>query len=97
MERFIGGSPLAVALRLIIISIIVGIILTALGYNPHDLAAAISDLFQAIANLGFDWVESAVQYFLLGAVIVIPIWLILRLLKFVTGESSGKNGSGSRS
>lgn len=93
MERFLGGSPLAVTLRLIIISIIVGIVLTALGYNPQDLAAAISDLFQAIANLGFDWIESAVQYFLLGAVIVIPIWLILRFVKFVTGASGGKDGS----
>lgn len=97
MERFLGGSPLAVALKLIIISTVVGIILTALGYNPRDLAAAISDLLHAIANLGFDWVESAVQYFLLGAVIVIPIWLILRFLKFVTGDSSGKGGSSSRS
>lgn len=97
MERFIGGSPLAVALRLIIISVVVGIILTALGYNPRDLATAISELIEAIANLGFDWVESALQYFLLGAVVVIPIWLILRFLKLVTGESKGKDGSGSRS
>ncbi|MBX2806064.1 MAG: hypothetical protein KTR19_08835 [Hyphomicrobiales bacterium] len=92
MEQFLGGSPLAVALRLIIISIIVGIVLTALGYNPRDLATAIAQLFEAIADLGFDWVESAIQYFLLGAVIVIPIWLILRLFKFVGGTSNGKDG-----
>jgi hypothetical protein len=42
MERFLGGSPLGVALRLIIISVVVGIVLTALGYNPRDLATAIS-------------------------------------------------------
>lgn len=97
MEQFFGGNPLAVALRLIIISIIVGIVLTALGYNPRDLAAAISDLFQSIANLGFGWVESAIQYFLLGAVIVLPIWLLLRFLKFLSGQGSGKDGSSSRS
>ena len=97
MERFLGGSPFAVMLRLVIISIIVGIVLSALGYDPRDLARAISDLFHAIANLGFDWVESAVQYFLLGAVIVIPIWLLLRFFKFITGDASGKGGSGSRS
>jgi hypothetical protein len=38
-----------------------------------------------------------VQYFLLGAVIVVPIWLILRFLKFMTGDSKGKDGSGTRS
>jgi hypothetical protein len=97
MERFLGGSPLGVALRLIIISVVVGIVLTALGYNPRDLATAISELIRAITNFGFDWVESAVQYFLLGAVIVVPIWLILRFLKFMTGDTKGKDGSGTRS
>ncbi len=97
MERFVGGSPLAVALRLIIISIIVGIVLTALGYNPRDLASAIAQLFQTIADLGFGWIESALQYFMLGAVIVIPIWLILRFFKYVSGDSGRKDGTGSRS
>jgi hypothetical protein len=46
--------------------------------------------------MGFDWVETAVQYFLLGAVIVVPAWLLIRFLKFIAGDS-GKKGSGSGS
>jgi hypothetical protein len=94
MERFLGGNPLAVAIRLVIISVIVGIVLTALGYDPRDLLTAISQLAETIYNLGFGWIESASQYFLLGAVIVIPIWFILRFFKFLSGDSRGKNGSG---
>jgi hypothetical protein len=31
--------------------------------------------------LGFDSIEWIFRYFLLGAVIVFPIWLVVRLLK----------------
>jgi hypothetical protein len=36
-------------------------------------------LFQRIWDLGFDAVNGLWRYFLLGAVIVIPIWLLSRL------------------
>ena len=94
MERFFGGNPLAVALRLIIISIITGIALKAAGYDPRDLLESIPRLFQALYDLGFGWIETVIQYFALGAVIVIPVWLVLRLLKFIAGDA-GKKGSGS--
>ncbi|WP_088343085.1 MULTISPECIES: DUF6460 domain-containing protein [Rhodomicrobium] len=87
MERFLGGSPLAVFVRLIIISTITGIALSAAGFNPRDLLSIIPDLIHRIANFGFEWVETAFNWFLLGAVIVIPVWLILRFLKFVAGDT----------
>jgi hypothetical protein len=93
MERFFGGNPLAVALRLIIISIITGVALKATGYDPRDLFESIPRLFRALYDMGFDWVETAVQYFALGAVIVIPAWLLIRFLKFIAGDA-GKKGSG---
>ena len=96
MESFFGGNPLAVALRLIIISIIAGIALKAAGFDPRDLYAAIPDLIQTIYDLGLSWVVKAFQYLLLGAVIVVPVWLLIRFVKFITGDT-GKGGSGSRS
>jgi hypothetical protein len=40
---------------------------------------------------GFDTLSWAVRYFLLGAVIVVPVWFIIRLLRFgrSTGSTSG--------
>jgi hypothetical protein len=94
MEQFFGGSPFAVILRLVIISIVAGVALTALGYDPRELLQSIPRLIQAIYDLGFGWIERVVHYFLLGAVIVIPAWLLIRLVKFISGDG-GKGGSGS--
>jgi L-cystine uptake protein TcyP (sodium:dicarboxylate symporter family) len=96
MERFLGGSPLAVIMRLIIISIVAGIALKAAGFDPRDLLDSIPRLIQAIYDLGFGWVRTVVEYFLLGAVIVIPVWLILRFVKFVVGDTD-KGGAKPRS
>lgn len=84
LERVIGGSPGAVALRLVVLSIVVGIVLSALGLDPRDILQSITRLVERIYNMGFDAVEWVFRYFLLGAVIVIPIWIVMRLLKVGT-------------
>jgi hypothetical protein len=80
MYRFLGGSPLAVAFRLILLSILVGVVLAAIGFDPWNIVNSIRLLFQRIWDLGFDAINGLWRYFLLGAVIVIPIWLLSRLL-----------------
>lgn len=79
--RFFGGSPAAVLLRLVAISFVVGVILSALGVSPYDIIQGLRDLFQRIYELGWDSIEWLFRYFLLGAVIVFPVWLIIRLVK----------------
>ncbi len=88
MERFFGGNPGVVLIRLAVISLIVGILLSALGLSPYDIINSIKTLAQRIYNMGFDAIEWVFRYFLLGAVIVFPIWLISRFLKV-----AGKGGS----
>ena len=79
MHRFLGGSPLAVAFRLILLSVLVGVVLAAVGFDPWNILRSIELLFRRIWDLGFDAVNWLWRYFLLGAVIVIPIWLLMRL------------------
>jgi hypothetical protein len=79
LYRFLGGSPVAVAFRLILLSILVGVVLAAIGFDPLDILQSIRRLFMRIWDLGFDAVNWLWRYFLLGAVIVIPIWLLSRL------------------
>lgn len=79
LSRFLGGSPLTVVLRLALLSILVGIVLAAIGLDPWNIVASIRRLFAWIWDLGFDAINSLWRYFLLGAVIVVPIWLISRL------------------
>ncbi|MBI1386016.1 MAG: integrase [Rhizobiales bacterium] len=90
MESFFGGRPLMVLLKLVVISIIVGIVLAALNLDAVAIIRGIRDLAERIYAMGFDAVEWVLQYFLLGAIIVFPIWLIARLLRIGSGGS--RNG-----
>ena len=80
LYRFLGGSPLAVAFRLVLLSILVGVVLAAIGFDPWNILTSIELLFRRLWNLGFDAINWLWRYFLLGAVIVIPIWLLSRML-----------------
>ena len=79
LYRFLRGSPLAVAFRLIMLSILVGVVLAAIGFDPWNILTSIRLLFQRLWDLGFDAVNWLWRYFLLGAVIVIPVWFLSRL------------------
>jgi hypothetical protein len=85
-SRFLGGPPLWVLARLILLSILVGVILAALGLDPWNIVRSVERLVRAIWDMGFDAVFWLWRYFLLGAVLVIPIWLIMRLVKAPGGK-----------
>jgi Domain of unknown function (DUF6460) len=86
MTRIIGGSPLAVAGRLVLLSILVGVVLSVLGLDPWNIIDSVERLIRHIWNMGFDAVRWLWRYFLLGAVIVIPIWFIVRVVNAPRGR-----------
>jgi Family of unknown function (DUF6460) len=86
VTRFFGGPPLSVIFRLILLSILVGVILKVLGLDPFNILRSIEDLIRAVWEMGFDAVVWLWRYFLLGAVIVLPIWLIVRLIRAAKGR-----------
>ena len=86
LDRLFGGPPLAVAGKLILLSILIGVVLSALGLDPWNIVQSIERLIRHVWNMGFDAVRWLWQYFLLGAVLVIPIWLILRLVRAPKGR-----------
>jgi hypothetical protein len=86
MTKIFGGSPLGVLGRLILVSVLVGVVLSALGLDPFDIVRSIERLFRSIWNMGFDAIRWLWRYFLLGAVLVIPIWLIMRMVNAPRGK-----------
>jgi len=86
LYRFLGGSPLTVAVRLVLLSILVGVVLAAVGFDPWNIVNSIRLLFQRIWDLGVDAINGLWRYFLLGAVIVIPIWLLSRMFSAPRGR-----------
>jgi hypothetical protein len=86
MTRVLGGTPLAVIGRLILVSILVGVVLSALGFDPWNIVQSIRLLLQRLWDMGFDAVRWLWRYFLLGAVIVIPVWVVVRLINAPRGK-----------
>jgi hypothetical protein len=85
VQRFFGGAPLAVIGRLVLLSILVGVILAAIGLDPWNIIVSVRLLVWHVWNMGFDAVRWLWRYFLLGAVIVVPIWFLVRLAKAPRG------------
>lgn len=79
LARWLGGSPVWVLIRLVLLCVVVGVILSALGLDPMNIFASLESLVRHLFNFSFEAVERLWRYFVLGAVIVIPLWIILRI------------------
>ena len=82
LRRFLGGSPAAVILKLILVSFVVGALLMWLHITPSDVFDEMSALVGRLYNLGFQSLRDFGTYIVAGAVIVVPVWLVIRLLSF---------------
>jgi hypothetical protein len=79
LDRFLGDSPLRILIKLIVISFLVGVVMSAFGWSPMDVFYGIRNFFVDLWNMGFRAVDRFVGYFLLGAAIVVPAFILLRL------------------
>jgi hypothetical protein len=79
-NQILGGSPSSVVIRLVVLSLVVGVILSVLGFSPTDIVDSLTRLVRGIYEMGFGAVERVVRYVLLGAAIVIPVWLVIRIV-----------------
>ena len=56
-------------------------ILHALGFDPGNIIESLRKMIEGVWSMGFDAVRWLWRYFLLGAIVVIPIWLIVRFTR----------------
>jgi len=82
LSRFLGDTPLRVAVKLAIFSVIVGVVMSALGWSPRTIYDGIVRFVRNLWELGFDAIYSSLEYLMLGAAIVIPAFFLIRLLSF---------------
>ncbi|WP_299811503.1 DUF6460 domain-containing protein [uncultured Roseibium sp.] len=80
LSRFLGGSPAQVLLRLVFLSFVVGIVLSALNLDPFDLVDMAVEFVQRLWNMGYHAIWRLGGYLVIGAIVVIPIWLVTRVL-----------------
>lgn len=82
ITRFLGDTPSRTLIKLAVISFVVGIIMSAFNFTPIEVWYAFQNFLERIYNLGFEAFGRIGKYFVYGAMIVVPIFVIMRLLKF---------------
>lgn len=82
LTRFLGDTPLRVLVKLVFISLIVGFIMSVLNWTPWDLFENVREMALHLWHTGFAAIADFIHYILLGAVIVVPIFLISRVLSY---------------
>ncbi len=80
VARFVGGSPLAALLRLIVVSFLVGLLLELFGFDPMSLIDEAMRAARHIVEYGLTDVRQIGRILVTGAMVVVPVWLVLRLL-----------------
>lgn len=83
-DRVLGGSPFSVLLRLVVLSFVVGLIMHVLGIDPRDIVLWAEYQIRALSNFSFGAVEDVIRILALGAVVVVPIWLVMRVLRLIS-------------
>ena len=82
LTRFLGDTPIRTIVKLAIISLVVGIIMSALNFTPLALWYAIEDFARFLYNLGYEAFARIGIYFVWGAMVVVPVFILMRVLSF---------------
>lgn len=81
LERLMGGRPGAVIIKLLLLSLVVGFVMSVFGFNAADLIrGAVDAVREALRDSG-GLLRQLGSYAIAGAAIVVPIWLLLRLTR----------------
>lgn len=86
IERVLGGSLIGVIVRLAILSFLVGLIMRILGLEPADVVGWFEGMVTAISTMSFNTLGEFGSIILLGGAIVLPIWLLLRAWRLLSGR-----------
>lgn len=82
LTRFLGDTPSRTVLKLLVASFVVGVVMAAFNWYPQDVLFWIRDFLINLWETGFAALGRFGSYMVLGAAIVIPAFIIIRLLSF---------------
>lgn len=82
VNRFLGDSIGRTIVKLIVVSLIVGFIMAIFGIDPLDLLHGARRFILDLWNTGFAALGRVGDYIILGACIVIPAFILLRILSY---------------
>jgi hypothetical protein len=78
-QVILGDNPVRVVVRLVLLSLAVGIILSAMGYTSIELLQDFRLKLEALVKFAEWFVTNSFGIIILGAAVVVPIWAVMRL------------------
>jgi hypothetical protein len=75
--------------KIVVWSLVVGLTLALLNVSPREMLASIGGTAQDIFGVFVDLFQWALEYILLGAVVVLPIWAVIWAYRFARGKKGG--------
>ena len=82
MPKITGGT----VVKLLIVSLLVGIVLAILNIDPQNVLQSARNGAEALIEMGASVFGWAFKYVLIGAVVVVPVWLFLYLWRYLRGK-----------
>jgi hypothetical protein len=79
VTNFLGDTPLRTAVKLAVMSLVVGVIMASLNFTPLEVWYAFRDFLQWLYELGYEAFGRIGIYFLYGAMVVLPVFVVMRL------------------
>lgn len=81
-NRILGDTPGRTLIKLIVVSLIVGFAMTIFGIAPMDIVSGVRDFVLDLWHTGFAALGRIGDYLLIGATVVVPVFIILRVMSF---------------
>lgn len=82
LTRFLGDTPWRVIIKLLLVSLVVGYIMHFFGWTPVDIFYSIRNAVFDIWHTGFAALGRFFGYVLIGAAVVVPVFLIARAISY---------------
>jgi uncharacterized oligopeptide transporter (OPT) family protein len=81
LERLLGDRPGSLVIKLVLISLFVGFLMSVFGFDAADLVRGAAEALRDAMRDGGAVFRQLGTYIATGAAIVVPVWFILRLMQ----------------
>ncbi|MEO1700905.1 MAG: DUF6460 domain-containing protein [Pseudomonadota bacterium] len=82
MQNILGDTVTRTIIKLVVISILVGMVMSVFGWTPAGILQGFVDFFAKLWAQGFAALGRFGDWLILGASVVIPVFIIMRLMNY---------------
>jgi hypothetical protein len=76
----------ATIVKLAIVSLLIGLALAFFGITPRGLVENLGSTVLGIYEIVLSFIRWSLEYVLIGAVVVVPVWLVFFLIRVARGR-----------